>query len=457
MSMKSMSKAVIGLYLALGLCWVGASGWFGFGCSSQPECRTDRDCVNSKGPEFLCFEQICRDQAVVLKEQPVGPEPGKEPGKEPGPEPQKDASVGPEPGKEPVPELPPIEPDPNAGNLPLGAECQDHTFATKADRCATGLVCVQFDSLTSYCMQDCSTSDQICSANSDGRTVCKQVSWTSDVVPKAIAVCVKIAQSGESCDPQQSIFCQRGRANNHLVCDAGTCKQGTLCDSAGCSCGGQSKVECDLTQKLVCDYATNKCVSGLRAFEGGACGNYKGAQRFCPVDHVCVPYGAGTFPDICLRLCNLNNPANACQHRQPKSMKCIDVGGGRGACIQDSCLAQKECAFQSYPHICQIQGTGQNRQVSCNPLPFEGPNDFAQYCALNDKAKSCKHPFQCTASYCTIQCRVDDDCKAWHPKARCFLRNTVTGINSCGFQCTDGCPSPLKCREGQNFCEGTAP
>lgn len=456
--MKSMSKAVVGLYVVLGLCWVGASGWMGLGCSSQPECRTDRDCVRAKGPEFLCFELICRDQAVVLKERPVGPEPGKESGPEPGPEPGnepvKDAS-GPEPGPEKQPELPPTEPDPNAGTLPLGAECQSHALASKGDRCATGLVCVQFDSLTSYCMQDCSNNDKLCESNSDGRTVCKQVAWSSDSVPKAVAVCVKLAKENQSCDSQQSIFCQRGSGANHLVCVAGTCKSGTLCTTAGCSCGGQSNVECDITQQLVCDHSTNKCVSGLPAFEGGACGNYNGANRFCPVDHICTPYA--NLPSICLRLCNINNPANACKHLQPKSMKCIDIGGGRGACIQDSCLAQKECAFQNYPHFCRIQGSGAQRSVSCAPLPNPGPKDFAQSCRATG-ANACKHPFQCTAAYCTLQCRVDADCKAWHPKAQCFLRNTITGINSCGFRCDNGgCPDGLKCRQGQNFCEGTPP
>lgn len=439
-------------------------------CSTQPECRTDRDCARLRGAEFVCFSLLCRNQNVVVQEQASGNEPGaektpdvatepvREGGVEASPEKPGESPILPEPGPEPVQETK-VESDPNQGSLPVGAPCEGHRLANVKDRCAPGLLCVKIDSLSSYCVQDCSADANVCRSNTDGRNTCLQIAWSPDETSKAIKACVSVAKKDELCDPQRSIFCERGSGTNHLICLKSKCTSGTLCASAGCSCSTQASppVECDITKKLVCDYSTNLCIFGIRAYEGEVCNTYGNSSRFCDIDHQCVTYGGGTLPDLCLRLCDLKNPATSCTHHAPKSFKCIDVKG-RGACIQDACAAQKECAFQTYPHQCLVQTTP-SRSVSCSPLPYSGLLDFAQNCSGNstDKSKSCMHPFQCVASYCSIQCRVDSDCQMLHPKAFCFLRNNTTGMMYCGFRCSDTCPSPLKCQQGESFCVGTPP
>ena len=449
------------------LCVVSFGAWLvSTSCSQQPECRKDGDCVKARGPEFLCFELKCRNQNVVLKERPVGPEPKADSGPEPkesGPEAKPEEptiikETPPEPVKETHVELPP-----DAGKLSVGALCDRSLLTGPSERCAPGLTCARFGSFLTYCLQDCSKNSKICAGNSDGRTTCMQVGWTQESKPQPLKVCAKLAKKGESCNPQQSLFCEWKTGSEHLMCLKGKCTQGKLCTSVGCSCGALNKPPsaCDITKKLICDHSSNQCVQGIRAYEGEACENLNGIKRFCDIDHFCVTYGGGSIPNICLKLCDLKKPRASCDHHPSKSLKCIPIGGGRGGCIQDNCRKQGDCAFQSYPHICNVKVTP-SRTTTCVPLPAPGERKFAETCRPNDSKKGCLHPFLCLASFCTIQCSANREignreCQLFHPKSLCILTQTTTGVNHCGFRCDGGCPSGMTCQQGQNFCVGTPP
>lgn len=453
--------------------------WF-INCQDGLRCNSDRDCIRDFGPGFLCQKNKCiRGTQVEVPNQEIVAD-RKESLQEPSTPDTSDASSGQKesaPDEVQRPDTPSTEkdtPDTSVQQRKLEQPCKDYAHAPLSEQCGAGLKCVRLSSTTAFCFQDCSENSAVCSANTDGRTTCRTVAWDRIEQSKPIRICVKLRDKGQSCDSQQGQYCQTGGAQ-HLVCHQGTCKQGKLCTQAGCSCEvrpGASPVECDIQKDLACDLNTQKCIKGRKAYEGQPCGAFKNAFYVCEQGHTCTCtdkarcFGVDSVPTTCHKQCDLKNPLSSCSHK--KGLFCNKFPSGKGLCIQETCSKQQDCVHKSYTHTCQ----GQASERRCHPVSKPGTINIGGLCEPAS-GKSCKEPYYCLPTgtrqvngetvrvgFCSLGCERSDPkygdalCSQHGGTAKCTLRNNQSGLQFCGWGCSNGikCPSQFRCIQASGVC-----
>lgn len=341
----------------------------------------------------------------------------------------------------------------STGLVPLHARCTLFPYAPANERCGAGLRCVRVGLLRAFCLQDCSTSPDICTGK---RSVCRQIGWSS-YKSGPISICVEEQQqAGASCDHANSLYCRRGTGSNHLMCMNNTCQQARLIEVNNLSCDPTLTglpTECDVTAGLTCNNQ-KICVQGLRAREGEACGATM--KTYCLPGLTCARLD--NVEPVCLRTCQAVADCG-----DPLAFTCIQDPQGNKGCVQVGCKHYSDCSFTSPPHNC-ISSTYLGKPVGeCRAFPATGAGVSQLGGSCDNVNKFCQYPLNCMSllnspsPFCVPSCRTDGDCLRDGLQGTC--EPLESGVGVCVWSCPDQttCPQGLRCQDtggGAYFCGG---
>ena len=342
--------------------------------------------------------------------------------------------------------------------VPLHGNCS-------SANCATGLICVSFDSAQPpVCLQDCTNSASVCASNSDGRTTCFAINSTT-------STCVQTIATNGNCNPQMSKICGTTgdgctngicqplpRANRFEPCAGNT---GKVCDPS-------TQVCVNVSDGLTHGYCFDTCNSGTTACttngvagscvalttSGGACvpngtsaqdtvcgqdeGQNWSASKQCGASLTCLTFNAGDVKGLCLPSVTSCTGANCGTGRT-----CVPLTSGAGVCAQDCTASAAVCtnagkncsALSATLSVCSPAGTRTFSQT-CSASTLCAPN----LTCLSETAQS-------PTGYCTPPCDTSTPCPTTPAGASCLQISATS--NLCVFDCTSSpsiCPSGLTCK-----------
>jgi hypothetical protein len=370
-------------------------------------------------------------------------------------------------GMTPVPDTGPMA-DAGTSNVPLHGLCATPTA------CAAGLACRFFTGQPTICYQDCSTSPNVCAANTDGRTTCQAFGATT-------SLCVEIVPTSGVCDTAKSKICgPTDECNNGVctplptgalfaACGPGTstvCGTGQTCTlTSGALTNGNCFDNCNPATPT-CTTATfagqcvalstpgaGVCVPNGTGAQDSVCGQEEGAAfdraKECSStgNLLCLVFDSNTTKGVCVPEVTSCTTPNACA----TGRTCLDLTGGSGACAE-SCTASAAVCTAAGKNCVQISAT----DSVCGPAGSKVFGDICSNTVLCAPDLTClRATATSTQGFCTQDCGPTATCPTTPAGSACTPLSATDSlcIWPCG-QPGQQCPTNLTCQSAgtSSFC-----